>query len=170
VTWRNVWQERVTTYQPDLAVVMIGGWETYDLVTDAGEVLPFGSDAWDRNFRRAIAEAIGIAGGSDRPVALSLLPCYRLVTVVQRHETAESDRRTRHINDLLRSAAATYSDGRVFTVDPPEEFCTEPIATDPAYRSDGLHYEKPGSTLYFEKILPQILDAGTRATPTPTAG
>jgi hypothetical protein len=69
------------------------------------------------------------------------------------------DDRTRHVNDLMRAVAASYPSG-VYTLEPPQEFCTDPnIGPNKSYRWDGVHYWKQGSALYFSAVLPQILAA-----------
>jgi peptidoglycan/LPS O-acetylase OafA/YrhL len=154
--WRSVWENRVGQYKPDLAVIMVGAWDVFDLTLDSGE-LTFGSAAWDANFTQAVVSGIDTlrAGGAD--VAISLLPCYRpLRKSAGFWPERGDDDRTRHVNDLLRAAAATYAAG-VRTLDPPEEFCTKPsIASNTAYRWDGIHYYRKGAALYFTAILPQI--------------
>ena len=43
-------------------------------------------------------------------------------------------------------------------VNPPAQFCTDPaIASNTAYRWDGVHYYKPGAALMFQVITPQLL-------------
>ena len=61
-----------------------------------------------------------------------------------------------HLNDLLRSTAAANPATTVFVTGPPE-YCTEPIASDLAYRWDGVHAFKPGAKLTFEAIAGQLL-------------
>ena len=44
------------------------------------------------------------------------------------------------------------------TLQPPPAFCTNPaIAQNRDYRWDGAHYYKPGSALYFQSAIPQLL-------------
>ena len=48
-------------------------------------------------------------------------------------------------------------------VDGPTEWCNDPaVATDLAYRWDGVHVWKPGSNLIFETIAPELLALGDR--------
>jgi hypothetical protein len=159
--WHDIWKQRVDQQEPALAVIVIGGWETYDLLTESGAPLPFGSDAWDANLSATIAQAITILWAPDRPVALALLPCYRLGTnAIQ--DSSDRDARTEHVNDLLRAAAASFPTG-VYTIQPPDDFCKEPIASDRGYRPDGMHYTPKGAALYFQAMLPQILDMSAGA-------
>ena len=41
----------------------------------------------------------------------------------------------------------------------PEQWCRDrTIATDLAYRWDGIHYYRPGAKLVFDAIAPQLLN------------
>ena len=47
----------------------------------------------------------------------------------------------------------------IFTVTPPTAFCTDPAVGDnPKNRYDGVHYLRPGATLYFNAITPQLVN------------
>jgi hypothetical protein len=59
---------------------------------------------------------------------------------------------------MLLRAAAAKNPQRVIVVNPPDQFCTNPaIATNTAYRWDGVHYDKLGAALMFQAITPQLL-------------
>ena len=67
------------------------------------------------------------------------------------------DARTRHLDDLLR-AAARDDPAHVFFVAGPADFCTNPsIGTGTRYRWDGVHYLRPGATLVFDVVGPELL-------------
>jgi hypothetical protein len=154
--WLMEWSGDAKRIRPDVAVVMIGAWDVFDLTTSDGVRLAFGTKEWDDNFTAALDAGIGALRQSGAKVALSLLPCYRPVRASAGYWPERGDDpRTRHVNELLRAAA----DGRnVFVVEPPTEFCTDPaIGASLNYRWDGIHYYKPGSALYFKTVIPQLL-------------
>ncbi len=160
--WQSTWAEQANQHDPAVAVIMLGAWDVFDLkLPGTGQNLPFGSVEWDQNFRVALTQAISILRAPDRFVALSLLPCFRPDPSRQGSgagywpERGDDDR-TRHINDLLLEAAEKDPSG-VITLQPPGEFCTEPIASNRSYRWDGVHYATRGAELYFSTILPQIM-------------
>jgi hypothetical protein len=67
------------------------------------------------------------------------------------------DQRVRHVNELLRRAAADNPSTTTF-VSGPGEYCTDPvIAADLAYRWDGVHPFKPGANLTFTAIATALL-------------
>jgi hypothetical protein len=151
--WEDRWSASAKKFDPQIALVMIGAWELFDLTTEDG-ALTFASPEWDANFRAALDRGITVLRESGAIVALSLLPCYRPVKGSAGHWPERGDdSRTRHVNDILRKAAGEG----VRTVEPPDQFCTdESIAASTDYRWDGVHYYKPGAALYFEAVIPQL--------------
>jgi peptidoglycan/LPS O-acetylase OafA/YrhL len=156
--WASKWAASAAKLHPEIALVMIGAWEVFDLTTPSG-TLAFGSPEWDAYLTGAIGTAISTLKAAGATVALSLLPCYRPVKASAGFWPERGDdNRTRHINELLRRAADTDR-GHVFAIEPPQEFCTDPaIATSLNYRWDGVHYYKPGSALYFRAVVPQLIN------------
>jgi peptidoglycan/LPS O-acetylase OafA/YrhL len=155
-SWLATWTARADRVRPQLALVMIGAWDVFDRA-GPGPALPFGSPAWDQHLTAALTSGVAALRGSGAQVVFSLLPCYRPVPKRGSGFWPErgDDTRTRHVNDLLRAVAA--ADPRhVFTVDPPARFCGD-LATNLSYRWDGVHYYKPGSALYFQTVIPQLL-------------
>jgi peptidoglycan/LPS O-acetylase OafA/YrhL/lysophospholipase L1-like esterase len=156
--WLSEWQSDAQRLRPDLAVIMLGAWDVFDLILDSGDTLTFGTPEWDAHYTDAVRSAVdAVLTGTDS-VAFSLLPCYRPIRASAGFwpERGDDDR-TRHVNELLKSIAASYPTG-VYTVEPPTDFCTDPnIATNTSYRWDGIHYYKKGAALYFSAVLPQIL-------------
>ena len=69
-----------------------------------------------------------------------------------------TERRTGHLNELLRQAAAARTRASVTFVAGPKEWCDDPaIAKDLGYRWDGVHYYRPGAKLVFDTITPELL-------------
>ena len=170
--WVSEWNSDAKRLKPAIAVVMVGAWDVFDL-TVSGGTLVFGSAEWDANFDASLRKGVDVLRAAGATVALSLLPCYRPIKASAGlwPERGDDDR-TRHVNDLLRAAAQNYPGGGVYTLDPPEQFCTDPtIANNKSYRWDGIHYYKKGAALYFSKVLPQLLALpyGSATTPSPTA-
>ncbi len=129
--WLSEWQSRSQRLRPDLAIIMLGAWDVFDLILDSGQTLTFGTPEWDAHYTDAVRSAVdAVLTGTDS-VAFSLLPCYRPIRASAGFwpERGDDDR-TRHVNELLKSIAASYPTG-VYTVEPPTDFCTDPnIATN----------------------------------------
>jgi hypothetical protein len=155
--WQRIWAERAQRLRPQVALVMLGAWDVFALDTGSGTA-EFGTPAWDALFTAALRRGTGELTRSGAQVALSLLPCYRPIRASAGFWPERGDDvRTRHVNVLLRAAAAADPD-RIVTVDPPGAFRTDPqIGASTAYRWDGVHYYKPGATLYLAAVTPQLL-------------
>jgi peptidoglycan/LPS O-acetylase OafA/YrhL len=155
--WKTTWAASAQRLHPRIALVILGAWEVFDLITPSG-TLTFGSAAWDANLSAALQEGIGVLRAAGAKVALAMLPCYRPIKASAGFWPERGDdSRTRHINTVLRAAAAAAPE-QVFTVDPPGQFCTDPvISTSRSYRWDGVHYFRPGAALYFRAVIPQLL-------------
>jgi peptidoglycan/LPS O-acetylase OafA/YrhL len=155
-SWLTKWASSATRLKPQVAFVMLGAWEMFDLTVN-GTTMAFGSPEWDAQVSGALTQGIDALRGAGSKVALALTPCYRPVKASAGFwpERGE-DTRSRHLNTLLTAAAATDPQ-HVTTVEPPPEFCTDPaIATSRNYRWDGVHYYKPGAALYFKAVIPQL--------------
>jgi hypothetical protein len=73
------------------------------------------------------------------------------------------DTRVAHLNGLMR-AIADADPTRVEFVPGPAAWCTdEAIATDLAYRWDGVHVYRRGAGLIFDTIAPSLLQLAAEA-------
>jgi hypothetical protein len=161
--WQRAWADRARTLRPQIALVMLGAWDVFDLTVDGSKIV-FGTPAWDARFTDALGRGLDVLRRADAQIALSLLPCYRPVRgSAGLWPERGDDQRTRHVNTLLRAAAAA-DPGRVFLVEPPSAFCSDPaIGANVRYRWDGVHYYRPGAKLYFTSVTPQLLAIPGRA-------
>jgi peptidoglycan/LPS O-acetylase OafA/YrhL len=156
--WQSVWASRVQKVKPDIAVVMIGAWDVFDLTLDSGATLTFASPGWDQNFLHQLDTGVQTLRAASQQVELALLPCYRPVPRSAGYwpERGDDDR-TRHVNELLTEEAGRFP-SQVHLLEPPAQFCTDPaIAKNLSYRWDGVHYYKAGAALYFQTALPQLV-------------
>ncbi len=154
--WTSEWEKDALRTKPEIALVVIGAWDVFDLTTATGKLV-FATPAWDAMFTSTLQEAVAAIRRSGAVVALSLLPCYTPVRVTGGAgywpERGDTDR-IEHVNKLLLAARGPG----VHTVDPPSSYCTDPqISASRKYRWDGVHYLKAGSALYFGAVVPQLL-------------
>lgn len=155
--WRSAWADKARRLKPQVAVIMAGAWDVFDLTTPQGRLV-FATPSWDDAFRLVMRQGIATLRDADAQVALSLLPCYDPVRAGAGYWPERGDvDRVRHVNGLLRALAAE-DPAHVFILDPPAEFCDDPkIAADRDYRWDGVHYYRKGAALYFQRVVPQLL-------------
>jgi SGNH domain (fused to AT3 domains) len=156
--WLDKWRTDAKRVKPEIALVVIGAWDVFDLRT-ADHTLTFATPAWDANFLATLRLGLAAIRQSGAQIALAELPCYRPRRTNPRPPgwwpERGDDARTRHVNDLLRQVA----DGRrIFTVAPASAFCTtRSVGDNRSYRYDGVHYLRPGATVYFDAIIPQLV-------------
>jgi peptidoglycan/LPS O-acetylase OafA/YrhL len=156
--WPQKWAASASAARAQLALVVLGAWEVFDLERDGG-VVGFGTDADDTYLLAQLRRGVDALVQAGSKVALLEIPCYRpvdgggLIALPERGD----DQRTAHLNDLLRQTAAAYPAHVVF-VTGPREWCQDrDIATDLAYRWDGVHYYRPGAKLVFDTITAELL-------------
>jgi peptidoglycan/LPS O-acetylase OafA/YrhL/lysophospholipase L1-like esterase len=158
-TWLSLWRERAATAKPDLAVVMLGAWDVFDLRRDTG-TLRFGTPESDTYWIGQLHKGLDALEKSGTTVVLGLVPCFRPVAKNKGHGAGYwpergIDARTRHLNDMIRDVAKIR---QLHLLVPPEAYCTDPkVASDRSLRWDGVHFTPKGSQQYLLAILPQLL-------------
>jgi peptidoglycan/LPS O-acetylase OafA/YrhL len=156
--WPDKWALSASAAHAQLALVVLGAWEVFSLDREGGR-LTFGSPEHDAYLLAQLERGTGALVGAGAKVALLEIPCYHPVdggglTALPERGDVE---RTGHLNQLLRQAAAA-DPAHVTFVSGPKQWCDDPaIATDLAYRWDGVHYYRPGAKLVFDTITPQLL-------------
>jgi peptidoglycan/LPS O-acetylase OafA/YrhL len=156
--WSQQWAASAREARAQISLVVLGAWDVFDLDRDEGR-LAFGSPQHDAYLTQRLQEGIAALKGAGSQVALLEVPCYEpvdgggLIALPERGD----HRRTEHLNQLLRQAAAA-DPAHVTFVSGPREWCTDhTIATDLGYRWDGVHYYRPGAKLVFDTIAAQLL-------------
>lgn len=157
--WEQKWASAAQQGSAEVALVVLGAWDVFDVTLD-GQSLPFGSAANDQRFTAGLQKGIDALGAVGTKVALLEVACMRPKDVkgagVPALPERGDDSRVAHINELLRQVAAA-NPGRAAFVTGPAEYCSEPIASDLAYRWDGVHAYKPGAKLTMEAVAAQLL-------------
>jgi len=160
--WVDDWTESAEDADADIALVVLGAWDVFDLETPDGERFTFGSDEWDDYVTDSLRRGVDALAQDGVRVALLEVPCMRPVNVAGAGVPALPERgdddRVGHLNELWHDVADA-DPGNVTFIDGPDEWCNdEAIATDLAYRWDGVHVYKPGANLIFTTIAPALLD------------
>ena len=156
--WQTRWTTQAAKSNAPITLVILGAWDVFDLQVN-GQTMAFGSAAWDAHWTAQLAKGIKILRNAGSQVALLGIPCYRPISAGGLTALPErgDDTRTRHLDVLLKAAAAA-DPAHVFYIEPPIDFCTnQKIATDVYYRWDGVHYGGLGAALVFKDITPQLL-------------
>src|SRR5690606_8390292 len=94
----------------DVALVVIGAWDVFDVDLPSGRVT-FGSSAADQLFRDNLQRGIDALAAVGTHVALLEVPCMRPQDVdgagVPALPERGDDARVAHLNELLRAAASS---------------------------------------------------------------
>jgi peptidoglycan/LPS O-acetylase OafA/YrhL len=159
--WQDEWAGAVRDADAEVALVVLGAWDVFDLETGDGDVLPFGTAEWDGHVRSRLQSGVDALAGAGAHVALLEVPCMRPKDVegagVPALPERGDDARVAHVNELLRAVAAS-DPRRVTFVEGPDEWCgDETVATDLGMRWDGVHVYQPGAALVFTAIVPALL-------------
>jgi peptidoglycan/LPS O-acetylase OafA/YrhL len=158
--WAEQWGEEAARSDADVALVVLGAWDVFDVEVD-GALVPFGSPAADARFRTQLGLGVDALAASGAHVALLEVACMRPQDVegagVPALPERGNDQRVAHLNELLRGIAAA-DPGRVTFVAGPTQWCGDPvISQDLGYRWDGVHVYKPGAKLIYETIAGSLL-------------
>jgi peptidoglycan/LPS O-acetylase OafA/YrhL len=158
--WVDKWSNAVDG--AELALVVIGAWDVFDLALDVDgveTVIPFASAEWDSMFVEHLTTGINALTYQGAQVALLEVACMRPQDVDGAGVPALPERglddRVAHVNELLGSLV----DGEnVWFVNGPTQWCDdETISSSLSYRWDGVHVYTPGANLIYETIARGLL-------------
>ena len=160
VGWAQKWVAAGEAVQAEVALVVLGAWDVFDVEVD-GQTLAFNTPANDQRFIAGVQQGIDAFVASGVKVALLEIPCMRPQDVKGQGTPALPERgddaRVAHLNALLRQVAAANPMTTTFVVGP-AEFCLDPaISTSLGYRWDGVHSYKLGAKLTMEAIAGALL-------------
>ena len=158
--WADKWGKAATKGRAQVALVVLGAWDVFDVEVN-GKVVPFDTPAADRRFIENLGHGVAALRATGSKVGLLEVPCMRPQDVkgagVPALPERADDGRVAHLNQLLRQVAAA-DPANVSFVSGPTEWCNDQaIATNLGYRWDGVHVYKPGAKLIYEKIAPSLL-------------
>jgi peptidoglycan/LPS O-acetylase OafA/YrhL len=159
--WQEEWADAVERADADIALIVLGAWDVFDFELDDGTDLEFGTPEWDDYVVDDLQSGIDALGATGARIALLEVPCMRPQEVegsgVPALPERGDDGRVEHLNELWRQVADANPDTVTF-VPGPKEWCDdEDVASDVAYRWDGVHVYTPGANLIFTTIAPTLL-------------
>ena len=155
------WIADLAQTTPDVALLVVGAWEVFDLRVD-GVDLALGSAEHDAILRASLERLRSGLAGIDVSLAVLEVPCQfprsggGLTPLPERGERGRTD----HLNALLRELASS-DDGtgdRIQLVTSPPALCDDPAVGDnPSIRWDGTHYGPAGGELVWTHLRDQLL-------------
>jgi peptidoglycan/LPS O-acetylase OafA/YrhL len=158
--WADRWVDAAVDSQSNLALVVIGAWDVFDVEVD-DVLIPFGTPEGDARFVVGLTEGIDALVAQGVHVGLLEIGCMRPQDVdgagVPALPERGDDARVARLNELMRQVAAERPADVTF-VSGPTEWCNdEAISTDLGYRWDGVHVYTPGANLIYTAIAEQLL-------------
>jgi hypothetical protein len=159
--WADRWVDAAVDSQSDVALVVLGAWDVFDVEVD-GVLVPFASPEGDARFVTGLQQGIDALVAEGVHVALLEVPCMRPQDVegagVPALPERADDARVAHLNVLLRQVADAQPDTVTFVPGPVQWCADEVISADLGYRWDGVHVYKPGANLIYMTIAQSLLD------------
>jgi hypothetical protein len=163
--WPTRWERAVARDHPDVALILVGRWETMDRVLD-GRWTHVGEPAFDAHLRSQLRLAISVAGSRGAQVVLATEPYNRRGERPDGSLYPEDQpQRVTDWNRLLRRVAATTPHVKVIDfggrVTPEGRFSW--TAGGVQVRSDGLHLTPSGVQRWVAPwLIPQLRSAAPR--------
>ena len=158
--WPQRWRRVLDRFRPDVAVLLIGAWEVFDVQLD-GEREPFGTAAHERLVRREVAAALDVLGrGAPEVVALTT-PCFdhRDDDLFRDGSERNDPARVAWVNGIVRQEAAARAGVRVVDlhamVCPGGRYVTE-LDGVRIRAGDGVHFDREGTPLLWRRLLPAL--------------
>jgi hypothetical protein len=159
--WQGEWADAADRADADIALVVLGAWDVFDFELDDGTELEFGSPEWDSYVTQNLQSGIDALVGAGTRVALLEAACMRPQDVAGAGSPVLPERgdddRIAHVNELWRDVADANPDAVTFVPGPSEWCDDEDVASDTAYRWDGVHVYTPGANLIYSTIAPTLL-------------
>jgi peptidoglycan/LPS O-acetylase OafA/YrhL len=158
--WPSRWGSYVEVFEPDVAVVLVGAWDTYDREV-GGRLLEFGTAEADAYALSELDEAVDVLSSGGARVVLLTTPYFTtrdlaLAVANPRFESWRIDR----LNDFYRELAEQRP-GEVSVVDLNQLVSPAGEHTDVIdgieMRGDGVHFTPEGADAVARWLAPEIV-------------
>jgi peptidoglycan/LPS O-acetylase OafA/YrhL len=159
--WPQEYAKGVRAYKPDVALLLIGGWEVFDRKI-GGRTLRVGTPPMEAELRKALDRARRVLTADGARLAILTTPCFSPSTreLGEFGEAARADpARVQWLNDVWRRYAADHLDVTLLDLD--AHACPNGAYTDTidgvTMRTDGVHFTLPGARLLWKWLGPEVL-------------
>ncbi len=159
--WPEHWRRYVSEIEPDLVVILVGGWDVYDRQVD-GEWLPFGGPRHDQYLKGLLRKATNTFQDAGVPVVWLSTPYYNPEAPASVLPPLISERwRTDHFNALL-GEEITSGGSNLYWLDLAEFVCPDTRCLTQYeggdWRTDGTHFSTLGAQSVGRWLAPQLRD------------
>ncbi len=165
--WPQIWGNEVATLHPQVALLVVGWWETMDRFYQ-GSWQHLGDPAFDAYERSRLEEAVSVLGADGTRVAITTAPYFDSGEQPDGQPWDEdAPARVDLLNRMIESVAAEHR-GNV-TVIPlnryldPDGHYTDRIDGQVMRFADGVHTTEAAGTYLAPKILPAVAGLAARA-------
>ena len=158
---RDRWARRVASVDPDVVMIMLGGYELFDWELD-GVIYAVGTPEHADYVEEQLDAATEVLSAQGAAVVVLTVPCMNPSSdglgPVRGAERADAQRRDT-VNRLLRDHAAAHAD-EITLIDLGDHLCPtgryEPERNGVAVHSDGVHYTPETAAAVWEWLIPQL--------------
>ena len=166
-SWPTRWATAMERLRPDVAVLLIGAWEVFDVRLD-GERVPFGAPAHTALVRQELDRALDVLSAGRTEVLVLTVPCYAHFDDREFRDGSERNdpARVAWVNDRLRESATGRDDVRVVDLGGflcPGGAFTRSLDGVQVRHDDGVHLAAEGLPVVWRWLLPEVLAATDRA-------
>jgi len=162
--WRTDWANHVAAFDPDVVVVHVGTWESYDQWI-SGASAPAGEAVWAQAQRDQFAGVFDVAGAKGAHVMLVIeAPAWE--TAADKPAETKPEESARRMPAVL-AAAREAAAGRpnVTVLDAGDAVCAERGCERPDLRDDGVHYTPEGARLVGSWLEPHLAATASKRPP-----
>jgi peptidoglycan/LPS O-acetylase OafA/YrhL len=160
--WRHNWTDEVNSFDPDLVVVHVGVWESYDRWIN-GDTAPVGSPTWADAQQAQFEQVIDTAGQRGAHVVLFIqAPAWQTEAGTPAEtRPGESAWRMKAVLETAQAAAVGQDD--VTVLDATAVVCTHATCDHSDIREDGVHYTEQGARQVSTWLAGKLDDIDTSA-------
>jgi peptidoglycan/LPS O-acetylase OafA/YrhL len=144
--WPGRWAQQVSADQPDVALLIVGRWETVDRVNE-GRWTHIGDPTFDAYLTAELRRAVDVLGSTGAPVAVTTVPYSRYGEKPDGSSYPEDDpHRVDEWNALLRRVVGANPNTTILDLN--KLLCPDGVYTPKVdgikVRSDGVHLTEEG--------------------------
>ncbi|HVQ91779.1 MAG TPA: acyltransferase family protein [Mycobacteriales bacterium] len=168
--WSQAWPADADAVRPDIGVVFAGIGEQFDHVVD-GQVLTFGTPAFEQHLDTELTKALGSLGLGRRPVAVVNVGCHQVLDTGLSGDAKviNDESRVRWLDQAIARYAAQQPG--VSLIDLYGFLCADGYTNTRdgvQLRVDGLHFTPEGAAIVWRWLGPQLIDLAHGDLTTPT--
>ena len=159
--WPRRWAAAVRAHKPDVAVLLLGGWEVFDRVID-GRTLRVGSPEMEAHLRSQLDRARKILTSGGATLAILTTPCFSIArrNLGQWGEPERADpARVQWLNEVWSRYAVDHStDVRLLDLNghacPGGDFAA--TIDGAKMRTDGVHFTDAGAKVMWQWLAAEL--------------